>query len=107
MKYRVHITEVAEKDILDIYSYVVINDTEGRAENLINKIEDTCATLEYSPGRWHVPPELERVGVGVHREIHFKPYRIVYEVSGKNVYIHGVLDGRRDLQTLLERRLLR
>ncbi len=30
-------------------------------------------------------------------EIHFKPYRIVYQVGKKTVYMHGVLDGRRDM----------
>ena len=34
-------------------------------------------------------------------------YRIIYEISKKAVFIHCILDGRRDLQDLLERRLLR
>ena len=59
------------------------------------------------PERGHIPPELERIGVFGFREIHFKPYRIVYEIERKGVFIHCVLDGRRDLQELLESRLLR
>jgi toxin ParE1/3/4 len=43
----------------------------------------------------------------VFREIHFKPYRIIYQIVESDVYIHAVLDGRRDLQELLEIRLLR
>jgi toxin ParE1/3/4 len=41
------------------------------------------------------------------REIHFKPYRIIYQIIDKRVFVHCVLDGRRDLQELLERRMLR
>src|SRR5438067_12515891 len=40
-----------------------------------------------------VPLELQRVGVLEFREVHCKPYRIVYEVA--RVYAHAILDGRR------------
>ena len=59
------------------------------------------------PGRGHVPPELERIGVRGYLEIHFKPYRIFYQIAGRKVFVHCVLDGRRALQEVLERRLLR
>jgi len=37
----------------------------------------------------------------------FKPYRIIYQIDDPNVFIHCILDGRPDMSTLLERRLLR
>ena len=40
------------------------------------------------------------------REVHFKPYRIVYRVLGEDVYVYLVADGRREMQALLSRRLL-
>ncbi len=66
-----------------------------------------CLSLDKLTARGHIPPELERVGVTTYRQVHFKPYRVIYQISGQNVYIHCVLDGRRDMQSLLERRLLR
>jgi toxin ParE1/3/4 len=54
-----------------------------------------------------VPAEPGRVGVLEFREVTLKRYRIVYEVVGRTVYVHAVLDGRRDLEDLLVRRLLR
>ena len=59
------------------------------------------------PIRGHLPPELERIGVLDYKEIHYKPYRIIYQIIESTVYVHCVLDGRRDLQQLLEERLLR
>jgi toxin ParE1/3/4 len=38
--------------------------------------------------------------------IFFKPYRIIYRVIENNVYVLLIADGRRDMQTLLQRRLL-
>jgi toxin ParE1/3/4 len=50
---------------------------------------------------------LERLGVLEYREVFFKPYRIIYEVAGASVFVHCVLDGRRDLRDILQQRLLR
>jgi toxin ParE1/3/4 len=91
----------------DIYHYVSIHDSEDRAKYLLDKIETTCSSLKEFPERGHMPPELERIGVYQYREVHFKPYRILYEISERSVFIHCVLDGRRSLQEVLERRLLR
>jgi toxin ParE1/3/4 len=40
------------------------------------------------------------------RETAFKPYRVIYRVEGKRVLVYVIADGRRDLQSLLSRRLL-
>ncbi|HDP94983.1 MAG TPA: type II toxin-antitoxin system RelE/ParE family toxin [Candidatus Aminicenantes bacterium] len=107
MKYNVYVISDAEEDVLDIYRYVSLHDTEEKAKYLLDKIEKTCQSLEEYPKKGHVPPELERIGVYNYREVHFKPYRIIYEIGENEVFIHCVLDGRRSLQELLERRLLR
>ena len=36
----------------------------------------------------------------------FKPYRVTYRVLDKKVVIYVMADGRRDMQSLLSRRLL-
>ena len=107
MTHRVHITEEAGKDLLDLWGYVATNDDAGEADALLNHLEQTCGDLAHTPERGHIPPELERLGVEAYREIHYKPYRIIYEVVGRDVFVYAVVDGRRDLQAFFERRLLR
>jgi toxin ParE1/3/4 len=107
LTFDVRITEAAERDLFDIWEYVALNDVPGKADDLLDQLAHTCEQLANSPSKGHVPPELARIGVDSYREIHFKPYRIIYETAGHTVYVHAVLDGRRDLQSLLERRLLR
>lgn len=41
-----------------------------------------------------------------YRQAHFKPYRLIYRVSSKQVIIYLIAEGRRDMQTLLMRRML-
>ena len=107
MKYQVLVVAEAEEDIFEIYKYVLKADGRSRADHLLLKLQETCQSLAETPNRGHIPPELERVGVRAYREIHFKPYRIIYQIVGKKVFIHCVLDGRRSLQEILECRLLR
>lgn len=107
MKFDVHLAADAETDLLEIYRYVANNDSVEQANRLLDRLEASILRLETLPGRGHVPPELERAGVLDYREIHFKPYRIIYEISKAHVYIHCVLDGRRDLQELLYKRIIR
>jgi toxin ParE1/3/4 len=63
--------------------------------------------LELLPERGHYPPELLRTGVRAFREVHFKPYRIIYTLQDQLIVVHCVLDGLRDFQSLLQERLLR
>jgi len=107
MRYQVYVVVEAEEDIFDIYRYVLRADGRDRADHVLHELQATCQSLGEMPRRGNNPPELEGVGVRGYREVHFKPYRIIYEITGRKVFIHCVLDGRRSVQELLERRLLR
>jgi toxin ParE1/3/4 len=107
MKYCVKLVDAAELDLYEIQQYVEVNDSPERADELLNGSEKSILGLGRMPERGHYPPELERIGIREYREIHFKPYRIIYAVHGNDVVVHSVLDGRRDMQTLLQQRLLR
>jgi toxin ParE1/3/4 len=107
MRYTVHLVEDAESDLLSIYRYIALNDSAENAGRLLDNLEKTILKLESMPMRGHYPPELERIGVLEYREIFFKPYRIIYQVVKSSVNVFCVLDGRRDLQDLMQERLLR
>ena len=106
MRYRVRLTEAAENDLLEIYNYIAEDDGLDRADGLLNQIEERCLSLETIPERGHIPPELERLEITEYFEVRWKPFRIIYWLTGKTVNIMAVLDGRRDLNDLLIKRLL-
>jgi toxin ParE1/3/4 len=107
VKYEVLLADDAENDLLEIYRYVALNDSLEKSDKLLNKLEELVQTLDRLPTRGHIPPELARIGVTDFREVHFKPYRVIYRIEGQRVFVYCVLDGRRDLQSLLQQRLLR
>ena len=107
MKYRLLIDPLAKKDIIEIYNYAAINDSAEKAKKLLENLEETYLKLEKLPERGHIPEELRGTGIKRFLEIHYKPYRIIYEIIDNIVYLHCVLDGRRNMQELLSNRLLR
>lgn len=74
--------------------------------HVIERIEAAIAALVQHPARGPLPKELLALGLREYRETLFKPYRIIYRIEGKRVYVYLIVDGRRDMQTLLTRRLL-
>jgi len=107
MKYQVYIIADAEDDIFGIYRYIARNDSIRKAETVLKNIEDKIYGLSELANRGHIPSELDRIGINEYREIHYQPYRIIYQVIGSDFFIHCVLDGRRDLEDLLQEKLLR
>ena len=107
MNYKVQIDPQAKQDLKEIFIYVAVNDSYDSADKLLDALEKTCYKLEEFPERGHIPPELRPTGIKRYLEIHYKPYRIIYEISNNIIYIHSVLDGRRNLQEILSDRLLR
>jgi len=106
-KYQIKLTSEAEKDIEDIYDYIAKKDTLQNAEHVLDNLELLILSLDESPERGHYPPELSIQGIKDYREVLYKPYRVIYEIIGSKVIIHLCLDGRRDMKSLLERRILR
>lgn len=107
MKYSIFIIEDAEQDIFEIYRYFLVNESKGRADKFFDSIYKKILSLNNQPNRGHCPKELKLLGIFEYFEIVFKPYRIIYRIVNKKVFIYCVLDGRRDLQRLLQERLLR
>ena len=107
MVFDVFLSEDAERDIEDIYRYIAEPDGIVSAERVLTAIEATCHGLSRLPNRGNVPKELRPLGIAEYREARFKPYRIIYRIAGRQVVVYCVLDGRRDMQTLLQARLLR
>lgn len=106
MRFEVLLTEDASSDLEDIYTYIAEHDAPGKAEDLLDRIEEVIESLSTYPDRGSYPKELSALGIRKYRQRFFKPYRIIYRVIGKRVYIYLIADGRRDFQALLASRLL-
>jgi toxin ParE1/3/4 len=93
-------------DLEEIVSYIAA-DSPINAKNVLAKLRGQAESLEVTPLRGRVVPELAQFGIRTWRELFVKPYRIIYRIAEKRVYLLAVLDGRRDLEDVLLERLLR
>jgi toxin ParE1/3/4 len=106
MSFHIFLTEDATRDLEDLYDYIKWHDVPGKADYVLDQIEKAISSLSENPERGAYPKELLAIGLREYREIFFKPYRIIYRVVAQKVYVMVITDGRRDMQALLQRRLL-
>lgn len=106
MAMQVFLTDDARRDLELLYDWIAPNDDPANAAYVLDQIEQALQSLSENPLRGRYPTELLDVGLKEYREIFFKPYRIIYRVLENRVYVMVITDGRRDMQALLQRRLL-
>jgi toxin ParE1/3/4 len=106
MPFSVLLTNDAARDLDELYDYIAAHNTPQKADYVLEQIEKAFSMLSEFPERGAYPKELLVLGIREYREVFFKPYRIIYRVMDKNVYVLLIADGRRDMQSLLQLRLL-
>ncbi len=105
-KFEVLLTEGAEQDVESIHEYIATHDSVMHADHVLDQITKVAAGLASFPERGSHPKELLALGIKDYRQAFFKPYRVIYRVIGARVIVYLIVDGRRDMQAVLARRLL-
>lgn len=109
MTYRVVFTDAALQDLDEIADSIANLHSVRQALHVAREIRKRVETLNVFPDRGTHLPELLDLSAGStmeYRQLHWKPYRIVYLVSGSVVNIMLIADGRRDMPALLMKRLV-
>ena len=106
MRYEVLVTEHARRDLEELHGYITDHDSPRNAAHVLDRIEKALESLSTFPERGSHPKELLAVGIRDYRQVFFKPYRLIYRIVGRRVHVYLIADGRRDMQSLLARRLL-
>jgi toxin ParE1/3/4 len=105
-RYDVLLTHGAEQDLESIHDYIAEFDCVANANHVLDELMAVVEGLAQFPERGSYPKELLALGIKEYRQTSFKPYRVIYRVVGKQVVIYLIVDGRRDMQSVLARRLL-
>ncbi len=105
-KFEVVVTEGAEQDLEAIHDYIAEFDCVTNANYVLDELMGVVESLIKFPERGSYTKELVGLGIKEYRQTFFKPYRVIYRVTGSQVIIYLIADGRRDMQSVLARRLL-
>jgi addiction module RelE/StbE family toxin len=106
-KYNVQWTKTAKKDLDRIIGYIAEKDSLSSAGNIYVKIKNSAQNIELFPNKGRIVPELARHNIISYREFIISPWRMIYRIENKNVYILAVIDGRRNIEDILIDRFLR
>ena len=104
--HEVELTKGAEQDLEAIYDYIAEFDSVAHADHVLDEVMKVADSLSQFPERGSHPKELLALGIKEYRQSAFKPYRVIHRVSGSRVIIVLIVDGRRDMPSVLARRLL-
>ncbi|MHC6050649.1 type II toxin-antitoxin system RelE/ParE family toxin [Ralstonia solanacearum] len=105
-RYEVLLTQGAEQDLESIHDYVAEFDCVENANHVLDQLMEVVESLAQFPERGSYPKELVALGIKEYRQTAFKPYRVIYRVLGSQVVIYLIVDGRRDMQSVLAHRFL-
>jgi toxin ParE1/3/4 len=106
MRFEALLTQDAERDLEDLYNYIAEYDSRQKPDYVLDRLLEVTENLATAPERGLLPGELKALGIREYHQVLFKPYRVIYRRVDQQVIIFVIADGRRDMQSLLSRRLL-
>ena len=104
--YKVIWSSIAEDDLKNIILYIA-EDSLANARIIFEKIKEKASSLKQFPERGRIVPELQDQGIFLYRELIVAPWKIIYRISEKKVYVFSVLDSRQNAEDLLLKRLIK
>ena len=102
--YKVIWAGIAESDLSNIISYIA-KKSPTNALNILNTTKEKASNLKQFPERDRIVPEFQDQGINLYREFIVSPWRIVYRISGKKVYVLTVFDSRQNAEDVLLKKL--
>jgi toxin ParE1/3/4 len=103
--YEVRWSDTSEKDLISIIEYIAI-DSPSRAFEKFKEIKERASNLYAYPDRGRIVPELQEQGIIQYRELIISPWRVIYRLSKKSVYVLSVLDSRQNVEDILLKRFI-
>ena len=104
-KYNIKWTAPARDDLNEIIDYISLTNL-NYAVKILDAIEENVRKLDMFPERYRIVPELEKYGYLIYREIIIEYWRIIYKIENNFIFIMLVIDGRRNLEDILLKKIL-
>ncbi|NNM53473.1 MAG: type II toxin-antitoxin system RelE/ParE family toxin [Spirochaetales bacterium] len=99
-------SEDASQDLLDIVSYIKDRSGSTMAREIYSRIQEKVKKSNSFPDSHRVAPELAEIGIAEIKEIIESPWRIFYRISNDEMRILSVVDGRRNVEEVLYRKII-
>lgn len=99
-------TEDSAEDLLAIISYQKTKYGLEKAKAVYESIQKCVSSLLNFPQKRRIVPELHSIGITSYHELIENPWRIIYRITDKTVYIVTLLDSRRNVEEVLYKKVI-
>jgi toxin ParE1/3/4 len=107
MGLRVVILDSAERDLQELRASILKDFSQKTWQATYAKLKASIRNLRDFPQVGSIPEEIEKLNLTQYRQVLSGMNRVIYEVRQEVIYVHIIVDMRRDMSALLTRRLLR
>jgi plasmid stabilization system protein ParE len=103
--YSVVWVDSAKAELFEIIEYIAL-ENQLNAKNIYKNIKKKADSLSSFPQKGRIVPEFQQFEINLYREIIEFPWRIIYRIHDKNVVIMTILDGRRDIDDIIFKKII-
>ncbi len=104
-KYKVEWANAAESDLKKIIEYIS-TDNPQNALKILHNIKQKASDLYVLPERGRIVPELQNQGILQYREIVISPWRLIYKITERKVFVLSLIDSRQNIEDILFKRFV-
>jgi len=106
MKHRVIWSEDAGNELIEIISYIKTNTGKITAEKIYRKILCEVKKASENAGGRRVSPLFKNFGINDVHHLNINPWVVYYKVRNNRMEIISIIDGRRNLEEVLYRKVI-
>jgi toxin ParE1/3/4 len=106
MKHEIIWSKDAGDELAEIISYIKYNTGKLTAEKIYTKIMNKVKQASENPEGRRIAPLLREFGINYIHQLNINPWIIFYKVTGKKMEIISIIDGRRNLEEILYKKIL-
>jgi toxin ParE1/3/4 len=106
MKHEVIWSKDAGDELIEIISYIKYNTGKITAEKIYKKITNEIKKVSENPGARRVSPLLKGFGIIDIHQFNIHPWVIYYRVRKDTMEIITIIDGRRNLEEILYKKII-
>ena len=106
MKYEIIWSKDAGDELAEIVSYIKYNTGKMNAEKIYTKIIKEVDKISENPEGRRIAPILRELGINYIHQININPWTVFYKVEHKKMEIISIIDGRRNLEEILYKKII-
>lgn len=104
--YGIKWTKDAASDFEEILSYIKYRTGKTSAKIQYDRVIINVEKLKVFPDQGKISEDLRSIGIVSIHEIVETPWRIFYKIEDDTVYILSILDGRRNIEEILYKKVI-